>query len=77
MEGYIQKIATQDLEENKIYSQVVIKQSKNDPQNPDKTIFEFHSTKGSNNIYINTALLSCLNQFDYYLRYELRSHRSS
>jgi hypothetical protein len=58
---------------NEMYKQVVVKIPKKSDVNLDPSVFKAHGNKGVNNIYINTTLLSVLNQFDYYLRFELRT----
>ncbi|VAW36534.1 hypothetical protein MNBD_GAMMA01-2203 [hydrothermal vent metagenome] len=67
---YTNKVGKHNLENQQVYSQLVVKADEN--QKMDKTIFQLHSKKGKYHIYTNTALLNVLNQFDYYLRYELR-----
>ncbi len=58
---------------DKNYSQIIVKIKNNTTQELDTNIFKLHGTKGINAIYINTALLNVINQFDYYLRFELRA----
>jgi fido (protein-threonine AMPylation protein) len=41
----------------------------------DDVSITFHCQLGNSHIYINQGLLSCFNQFDYYLRAELRKHQ--
>ncbi len=72
-DGYVSKIGKNKFKVE--YSQIVIKVDLN--QRVDESVFQFHSKKAGKNIYINTALLNVLNQFDYYLRYELRKHQSN
>lgn len=73
-EDYINCVGKGNFDKYMQYFQIVIKQSKYNLQKLDNSLFEYHSRKGSNDIYINTALLSCFNQFDYYLRCQLRSY---
>ncbi len=73
IEEYINKVGQHKIDVDNNYSQVVIKTDTN--KKVDDSVFQFHRKKAGINIYINTALLSVLNQFDYYLRYELRKHQ--
>jgi len=73
LKEYTAKVDQQKVDQDNHYSQIVIKA--NQQHTPDAAIFTFHSKKGQNNIYINTPLRSCLNQFDYYLRHQLREHQ--
>jgi len=75
IQDYSQKVGLENINNNPNYSQVVIKSAPNNPI--DENIFQFHRKKAGKNIYINTALLNVLNQFDYYLRYELRKHQTN
>jgi len=71
MQEYKAQIKPDSISMNPIYSQIVVKVEKSEQL--DSTIFKLHTQKGKNSIYLNTALLNVLNQFDYYLRFELRA----
>lgn len=73
IKDYGNKVGENNIETNNEYSQIVIKIDAKAEIN--ESHFQFHSKKAGKNIYINTALLNVLNQFDYYLRYELRKHQ--
>ncbi len=75
IEEYTNKVGQLKINTDDNYSQVVIKTDSN--QKIDGSVFQFHSKKAGKSIYVNTALLNALNQFDYYLRYELRKHQSN
>jgi len=75
IEGYIQQTGLDKIYNYPSYLQVVVKSEPNECIN--QNIFKFHSKKEGKNISINTALLNVLNQFDYYLRYELRTYQQS
>jgi len=71
---YIEEIGLDCFNEFYHCTQIVVKQDKTDISMEDKNNFEKRGMKAGKNIYINTALLSAFNQFDYYLRHELRYH---
>ena len=75
IQEYTNKVGQHNIDSDSNYSQVVIKTELN--HKVDESIFQFHSKKAGKNIYINTALLNVLNQFDYYLRFELRKHQTN
>lgn len=64
-----------DQRTNNDYWQVVIRQHKDRRIALDEAVFRLFAIKSNHYIYINTPLLSCLNQFDYYLRAELRQNK--
>ncbi len=71
IQEYTNKVGQQNIGSDSNYLQVVIKTKVN--QKLDESVFQPQVTKGQYKIYFNTALLNALNQFDYYLRFELRS----
>lgn len=75
LDEYESIIGELNLKNNINYSKIIIKVDVNDKINEE--LFQLHSKKGGKNIYINSALLNVLNQFDYYLRYELRKHQNN
>ena len=69
IDEYMEKIGND--KSNPYFSQVVVIVDKSEQLDSD--LFKLQKTKGQKCIYLNTALLNVLNQFDYYLRFELRS----
>ncbi len=70
---YEKLIVKNELDSDECYKQIIIKTPIKSAKKLDPSIFQEQGKKGSNSIYINTALLNVLNQFDYYLRFELRT----
>jgi Fic family protein len=73
LSNYEKMIGRKNLDSNECYRQIIIKTPIKSTQELDSRIFHEHGKKAGNSIYINTALLNALNQFDYYLRFELRT----
>ncbi len=73
LSNYEKMIGEKQIDSDECYKQVIVKTPLKSTKKLDSSIFQEHSKKGSNSIYINSALLSVLNQFDYYLRFELRT----
>ncbi len=73
LSAYEELVGKEKVQADEIYSQIVVKIPKNSKHKIDPSVFQPQVTKGQYKIYLNTALLNALNQFDYYLRFELRS----
>ncbi len=73
LSGYEKLVGKNVIKINNIYKQIIVKMPVKSKERLDVSIFQMHGKKGVNVIYINTALLNVLNQFDYYLRFELRT----
>ncbi len=72
LKGYEKLVGRKQLHEDLSFSKVVLKIKSSDLVTIDESFFKFQQKKAANAVYVNSALLNVLNQFDYYLRYELR-----
>ncbi len=68
---YQQKAITTDSGQTNTTTECVILKPQKEPV-PSNTLWKEHGKKGESVIYVNHSLLSVLDQFDYYLKAELR-----